>query len=87
VAQRWTTDWMMGFESRKILGIFLFSTASRLALGPTEPPIQRVPGAISLGIKRPGRESDHSPPSSAEVKNARSYTSDLPIHLHCVVLS
>jgi hypothetical protein len=27
------------------------------------------------GDKRPGRESDHSPLSSTEVKNARSYTS------------
>jgi hypothetical protein len=27
-----------------------------------------VKGAISLGVKRPGREADHSPPSSAEVK-------------------
>jgi hypothetical protein len=50
-------------------GIFLFSSASRTALGPIQPPIQRVPGAHSLGVKRPGRESDHSPPSSAEVKD------------------
>jgi hypothetical protein len=28
-----------------------------------------------LGVKRPGREADHSHPSSAEVKNAWSYTS------------
>jgi hypothetical protein len=27
-----------------------------------------VPGALSLGVKRPGREADHLPPSSAEVK-------------------
>jgi hypothetical protein len=27
------------------------------------------------GLKRPGREADHSPPSSAEIKNAWSYTS------------
>jgi hypothetical protein len=27
-----------------------------------------VPGALSLGVKRPGREADHSPPSSTEVK-------------------
>jgi hypothetical protein len=27
-----------------------------------------VPGALSLGVKRPGCEADHSPPSSAEVK-------------------
>jgi hypothetical protein len=32
-------------------------------------------GAIFLGVKRPGREADHSAPSSAEVKNAWSYTS------------
>jgi hypothetical protein len=25
-------------------------------------------GALSLGVKRPGREADHSPPPSAEVK-------------------
>jgi hypothetical protein len=28
----------------------------------------RVLGALSLGVKRPGHEDDHSPPSSAEVK-------------------
>jgi hypothetical protein len=41
----------------------------------TTPPIQWVPGTLSVGVKRPGHESDHSPPSSAEVKNAWSYTS------------
>jgi hypothetical protein len=30
--------------------------------------MQWVPGALSLGVKWPGREADHSPPSSAEVK-------------------
>jgi hypothetical protein len=40
-----------------------------------------------LGVKGPGREADHSPPSSAEVKNAWSYTSTRPIRLHGVVLS
>jgi hypothetical protein len=48
---------------------------SRPALRPTKPPIQWVPGAFSLGIKRTGREAGRSPPSSAEVKNAWSYTS------------
>jgi hypothetical protein len=52
----------------------LFSTSSRPALGPTQPPTQWVPGAISLGAKRPGREADHSPPTSAEVNNTQ-YTS------------
>jgi hypothetical protein len=42
--------------------------SSRTALGSIQPPIQWVPGTLSLGVKRPGREADHSPPSSAEVK-------------------
>jgi hypothetical protein len=54
--------------SRWGLGIFLFTTVSTTALGPTQPPIHWVPGAPSLGVKRSGREADHSPPSSAEVK-------------------
>jgi hypothetical protein len=59
-----------GFESRQGLEIFLFITASRSALGLAQPPIQWIPGHPSLGVKRPGREADHSRPSSAEVKNA-----------------
>jgi hypothetical protein len=57
---------------RSILGkgeIFLFSTASRAAQGSAQPPIQWVSGAVSPGVKRPGREADNSPPSSADVKN------------------
>jgi len=34
-----------------------------------------VPGALSPGVKWPGREADHSPQSSAEAKNAWSYNS------------
>jgi hypothetical protein len=45
---------------------FLFCTLSRPALGSTQPPIQWVPGALSREVKRPGREADHSPPTSAE---------------------
>jgi hypothetical protein len=52
-------------------GMTLFSPplASKPALGPTLPPIQWGPEAISPGVKRPGREADCSPPSSAKVKN------------------
>jgi hypothetical protein len=39
-----------------------------IIMGPTEPPIQLIPGALLLWVKLPGREADHSPPSSAEVK-------------------
>jgi hypothetical protein len=37
-----------------------------------------VPQALSLGVKRPRREADHSPPSSVEVKNAWSGDRDPP---------
>jgi hypothetical protein len=42
------------------------------------PPIQRVPGDLSPGLKRRGREADHSPPTSAEVKKTWIYTSTPP---------
>jgi hypothetical protein len=75
------------FDSRRALGIFLLTTASKPALEPTQPPIQCVEGALSLGVKRPRRKADDSPPSSAEVKNAWSNTSTPPIRFRGVVLS
>jgi hypothetical protein len=48
---------VLGFDSWRGLGIFLFTTASRTALGPTQPPIQWVPEILSLGVKRPVREA------------------------------
>jgi hypothetical protein len=48
---------------------YTLRTAFRPVLGLTQPPIQLVPGALSPRVMRPGRETDPSPPSSAEVKN------------------
>jgi hypothetical protein len=56
----------------------IFSKYSRPALGSTQPPIQWVPEALSAGVKRPGREADHSRPASAEVKKMWIYTSTPP---------
>jgi hypothetical protein len=42
------------------------------------PPVQWVPGALSTWVKRLRHEADHSPPTSAEVKNAWIYTSSPP---------
>jgi hypothetical protein len=55
-----------GFDSWQGQEISLNRTASRLALGITQPLIQWVPGALLLGVKRQDREADHSPPSSSE---------------------
>ena len=44
-----------------------FPYPSKPALGPTQPPVQWVPG-LSRGKERPGCDTDPSPPSSAVVK-------------------
>jgi len=41
---------------------------SRMDLEPTQSHIQWVSRALSLGVKQPRREADHSAPSGAEVK-------------------
>jgi hypothetical protein len=59
---------------------FSLSISSRPVLGSTQPPIQEVPVALSRsgGGERQGREADHSPASSAEVKKMWTYTSTPP---------
>jgi len=53
-------------------GIFVISTASRPAQGPTQHPT----GGPFPGVKWPGYEADHSPPSADDVNQAWSYTSN-----------
>jgi hypothetical protein len=50
-------------------------------------PIHWVPVALSLGVKRPGRKADHSPPYSAEVKECVELYLHSPIRVHGMVLS
>jgi hypothetical protein len=59
-------------------GNFFSTTASRTNLGPTSLLSKWVTGALSLRVKRPGREVDHSSPSSAEVKDCV----ELYLHSH-----
>jgi hypothetical protein len=61
---------------------FLFSRSSRPALGPNQPAIQCVTGALP-----PGREASHSPPASAEVKKMWDPYIHSPIRLYDVVLN
>jgi hypothetical protein len=73
------SDWLRAARSRgqsSSLGRgknFLFSMSSRPVLGPIQPPIQWVNGALSSGVKRPEREADHSPPTSEEIKKTWIY--------------
>jgi hypothetical protein len=53
---------------------------------PAQFPIQWVQGALSPGVKRPGREADHSPPLVLRSR-MRCYISTPPIRLHGVVLT
>jgi hypothetical protein len=57
---------------------FLINT-DRLRNLPASFPMSTEEGAVSLGVERPGREADHSPPTSAEVKNSWGYTSIPPL--------
>jgi hypothetical protein len=66
---------VLGFDFRRGLGIFLFTTASRPALEPTQPPTQWILGAVFLGLKRPGREATthlHLVPRSKNEWNSTS---------------
>jgi hypothetical protein len=76
-----------GFNTWWGLGIFPFDTMSRLALGPTQPPIHWVSGALSPGVKQLRHEADCSPPSSAKVKEYVELYLHSPICLHGMVLS
>jgi len=70
-----------GFDSRRGLGIFLFTTASRTALGPTQP------GLFSWGQSGRGVKLTtyfHLVPRS---ENVWSYTSAPPTRLHSVELA
>jgi hypothetical protein len=55
----------LGFDSDRGK-VFLFSTTSRSASWPTQPPIQWAPLALSPEVNRRGREADHLSTSSAE---------------------
>jgi hypothetical protein len=53
----------------------VFSPKHPLRLWPNKHPTHWVLTVLSLGIKWPGSEADHSPSSSAEVRNEWSYIS------------
>jgi hypothetical protein len=78
----WLRTGRPGFDPRQRQRIFPLASAasaSRPALGPTQPSVQLVPGIHSPGGKaRPGRGADHSPHLEPRLRMSRSYTSFSP---------
>jgi hypothetical protein len=62
-SKMWKTSHVLG--SRTEERFVYFVCRYFCYVGPTQPPIQWVPGTLYLGVKRLGREAYHS---SAEVK-------------------
>jgi hypothetical protein len=77
---------------------FLCCSVSMLPLALNQPWVQWVLGALSVGVKCPGQalspevkcpscDADHSPPSSAKVKDVCSCTSAPPNAFYILVLN
>jgi hypothetical protein len=73
-----------GFKSCRRHETFLFSNTTTPPLEPTQPPIQWLPGALCLGVKQLGHETEHATPSSLKFKNQWCHTSTL---LHTLMAS
>jgi hypothetical protein len=90
----WLIDWLIEIQIFKIstyissyswILLLLVSIILIFKTHPTFYPV--VTRGFFPRLKWLGREADHSAPSSAEVKNALSYTSTQSIRLNGVVLS
>jgi hypothetical protein len=87
VVWHWATGWMIGGLSPGRGWEFSLHHCVQTGSGAHPASYPAVPEALSLGVKQPGCEADHSPPSSAEVKDVWSCFSTPPVHLHGMVLN
>ena len=53
-------------------------------MGPTQPSVQFIQGAFSVGVKWPELEADECPPSNDKIMNEWIYISALLMCLHGV---
>jgi hypothetical protein len=65
-----------GFDHWRGHKMYLSSTAPR-----AHPSIRWVPGALSIGVKKPTHKADHPSPFNAEIMNVWSYTSTFRLYL------
>jgi hypothetical protein len=66
VTRNYAKGWKIGvpFPARTMMGYITLTSASRSVLEPTQPPIQRVQGSLTLSVKPLGGEVNHSAPYS-----------------------
>ena len=64
------------FDSQQGQEIIFFCRIVQTGSGPTQPPLQWVPEASSLGVKWLIHEADHWRPNSAMLKNEWTYNSN-----------
>jgi len=78
-------DYLLIYKRIRASERFKFSKTATRAPGTTQPSNSIGTAALPSRVKRLlGRETDHPPPSSAEVKNGWCYTSIPPACLHGV---
>jgi len=73
----WTIG-VLGFDSRRGLGIFIFTTGSKTAPGPIYHPIQRAQGALPLGGKAVWARSRPPTPTQRRGQRMCGATPPLP---------
>jgi hypothetical protein len=83
ISSVWLRTGRPGFDPRQRQRIFILVSASNPALGPTQSPVQWVPGILSPGVKRGrGVMLTIYPHPVSWLRMSRSYTSSPPRRLH-----
>jgi len=79
--------WFRLFDILQGENAFIFPKTPRLALGASQLPVRWIMGAFSQGVKRQGREADHSLAYSMELKKEWNFISIYPFDFIIVTIS